>query len=81
MEFTQGTREGAYRRAGGRCECTSPDCLHHLDGTRCNAPLTTRWHPRPVLPATTGGTDALSNCIALCTSCHDSEMSREEKRE
>ena len=69
MPFSEETKQQAYRRAGGKCECTR-QCSHHL-GRRCNAPLTTgNWEAHHVTAESVGGSDGLSNCEALCVRCH-----------
>jgi len=42
MAFSQETKDQAYHRAGGKCECTRSTCSHHTG--RCNATLN-KWHP------------------------------------
>lgn len=42
MAFSQATKDAAYARAGGRCECTMRGCPHHHG--RCNATLRGGWH-------------------------------------
>ena len=39
MAFSQATKDAAYRRAGGKCECTMTTCSKHRSGSRCNADL------------------------------------------
>ena len=68
MAFSQATKEAAWRRAGGRCECRRRTCSHHVG--RCNAVLRGGWHAHHRVAVASGGSDALSNCEALCVRCH-----------
>jgi 5-methylcytosine-specific restriction endonuclease McrA len=38
----------------------------------CPAKLTGNWHAHHVTAVASGGSDALSNCEALCIPCHES---------
>jgi 5-methylcytosine-specific restriction endonuclease McrA len=67
MAFSQQTKEAAYRRAGGRCECTRTMCGH---SGRCNADLRYGWDAHHRHAQAAGGGDDLGNCEALCTACH-----------
>lgn len=67
MAFSQETKDAAWRRAGGKCECTRITCSHHAG--RCNAGLS-KWHAHHRTAVTSGGSDELSNCEALCITCH-----------
>lgn len=64
MSASQAEREAAYRRAGGKCECTMVRCGH---GGRCNAMLRGAWELHRI---TAGGSYALSNVVAMCQTCH-----------
>ena len=66
MAFPQETKDAAWRRAGGKCECTR-QCSHHTG--RCNATLNS-WHAHHKAAVSSGGGDGLSNCEALCVPCH-----------
>jgi HNH endonuclease len=68
MAFSQTTKEAAYRRAGGRCECTMRTCSHHTG--RCNATLRGGWHAHHKTSVAAGGDDDLGNCLAMCVTCH-----------
>jgi 5-methylcytosine-specific restriction endonuclease McrA len=69
MAFSEETKNAAWRRAGGKCECTR-NCAHHR-GRRCNAALTAyNWHAHHKTALASGGDDSLSNCEALCIPCH-----------
>ena len=67
MAFPQSVRVKAYRRAGGQCECTRPDCGHW---GRCPAALVDDWHAHHRQPQAADGPDTLDNCEALCVPCH-----------
>lgn len=67
MAFTEATRQAAYRRAGGRCECAMSVCRH---SGRCNQPLGRNWHAHHRHSVAAGGDDGLSNCVAMCITCH-----------
>ena len=67
MAFSQNVKDEAYRRAGGRCECTRTVCGHP---GRCLASLAGGWHVHHIHAESRGGPDTLSNCEALCVSCH-----------
>ena len=71
MAFNQTTIDAAYQRAGGRCECTMSSCAHHADRIRCNASLTNDVHAHHRRLVSEGGGDNLSNCVLMCTSCHE----------
>jgi len=71
MAFSQATIDAAYQRAGGRCECTMSSCTHHADRIRCNASLANGWHAHHRRLVSEGGGDNFSNCLLMCTSCHE----------
>ena len=71
MAFSQETMDAAYRRAGGKCECTLSTCGHHADRVRCNASLANGWHAYHKHPVSEGGGDNFTNCLALCSPCHE----------
>jgi len=68
MAFSEDTKQRAFQRAGGRCECTMRACSHHTG--RCNATLRGGWHAHHATSVAAGGSDALSNCVAMCVTCH-----------
>jgi hypothetical protein len=68
MAFSQQTKDAAYRRAGGRCECTRSS---HSHWGRCNADLSRGWHAHHKTAQAAGGSDDLGNCEALCITCHE----------
>lgn len=70
MAFSEETRNQAWTRAGGKCECTRLGCSHHTG--RCNSVLTAhKWHAHHKTAISSGGGDELSNCEALCIPCHE----------
>ena len=73
MPFSKDIPDQAWRRAGGKCECTRQVCGH---GGRCNAALTEgKWHAHHVTAESVGGASTLSNCEALCVPCHENTAS------
>jgi len=76
MAFTESTKDTAYKRSGGRCECTRQhsgrtDAPHH--GGRCfiTFPRNGNWQAHHKTAVSAGGSDSLSNCEVLCTKCHE----------
>lgn len=72
MAFSETVKDEAFKRSGGRCECTRQhpgrtDAPHH--GGRCARTFTRQgsWEAHHI---TAGGPDTLSNCEALCVTCH-----------
>jgi 5-methylcytosine-specific restriction endonuclease McrA len=70
MAFSEETKTAAFRRAGGQCECNRLSCNQHAS-LRCTARLAGRWHAHHKTAVAAGGSDALSNCEALCIPCHE----------
>lgn len=76
MPFPESVREAAFRRSGGRCECTLEhrgiaDVPHH--GGRCPATFgrySGNWHAHHKVAEASGGDNTLSNCLVLCLACH-----------
>ena len=68
MAFSQDTKDAALLRAGVKCECTRTTCGHHIG--RCYATLD-EWHAHHMTAVSSGGSDILSNCEALCVPCHE----------
>ena len=69
MAFSDTTKDVAYKRSGGRCECTRSSHINHTG--RCSTKITrhgAEYHHKTSISA--GGSDSLSNCEALCTTCH-----------
>ncbi len=72
MAFSETVKDEAYKRSGGRCECTrqhvGKDAPHH--GGRCSKTFTRHgaWEAHHLAA---GGSDTLSNCEALCIACHE----------
>ena len=70
MAFSQDTKIDVWRRADGKCECRRAICEHHTG--RCNARLEQhKWHAHHKTAVSSGGSDVLSNCEALCVPCHE----------
>jgi 5-methylcytosine-specific restriction endonuclease McrA len=72
MAFPQTVKDAAYRRAGGRCECTRTSCGHI---GRCPRPLSAGWEAHHIVSQLAGGADTLANCEALCLACHRDTLS------
>jgi hypothetical protein len=71
MAFNQATKDAAFTRAGGQCECSRMSCTVHKT-YRCITKLTAgRWHAHHRTAVASGGDDTLSNCEALCIPCHE----------
>jgi 5-methylcytosine-specific restriction endonuclease McrA len=75
MAFSVETKDEAYKRSGGRCECTRQhsfisDAPHH--GGRCRNTFSRqgKWEAHHKLSVSHGGDDSLSNCEVLCPKCH-----------
>jgi len=68
-EFSKGIKREALARSGMRCE--ADDALYGLhQGRRCNAPLAYGVAFDHILADSNGGEPTLSNCAAVCLSCH-----------
>jgi 5-methylcytosine-specific restriction endonuclease McrA len=70
MAFSEATKNAAFIRAGGKCECDRMSCTVHRT-YRCTASLAGRWHAHHRTAVSAGGSDSLSNCQALCIPCHE----------
>lgn len=75
MAFPQEVIDAAWRRAGGKCECTR-QCPKH-SGYRCNRILDPsnqkpgmQWHAHHTVSQDAGGPDTIENCEILCIECH-----------
>ena len=74
MAFSNSVVRDAWKRAGGRCECTRVS-HSHTDG-RCNKLLSwdnrgrDGWGKWEAHHRWVGGPDTLSNCEILCWDCH-----------
>lgn len=71
MKFSKTTKDKAYKRSGGQCECERGDGLH--PGHRC--PERLKRHGEKInfnhLHADRlGGADEPSNCEVICRRCH-----------
>lgn len=73
MAFSETVKAQAYRRSGGRCECTRRG---HGHLGRCAKRLTSsagEFHH--ITAQSKGGSDGLSNCEFLCKPCHQKTRS------
>lgn len=76
MPFPQRVIEEAFVRSGGRCECHREhpgrtEAPHH--GARCPRTFTRYgggFEAHHITAESAGGSDTLSNCEILCTTCH-----------
>jgi hypothetical protein len=68
MTFAADTKEAAYRRADGKCEC---DRIGHGHRGRCRAPLLAQsgWDARHITSPRIGGDDTFFNCEVVCVGC------------
>ena len=66
MAFSDSVKDDAFKRSGGRCECTRSSHTNHTG--RCTTSITR--HGAEYHHVDSGGSDALGNCEALCTTCH-----------
>ena len=70
MPFSDLTKQLAFARSGGRCECQRILCSEHVLKS-CGKNLTmatAEFHHKHA--QSQGGSDALSNCEVLCHACH-----------
>ena len=72
MAISSETRALLFKRAGGKCECTMNICGHI---GRCNKDLGSTWEAHHKTSVNAGGSDSLSNLIAMCNSCHKNTRS------
>jgi 5-methylcytosine-specific restriction endonuclease McrA len=75
MAFSETIKDQAFARSGGRCECARqhPGRLNAPhNGGRCSATFTRQgsWEAHHKTAVAAGGSDSLSNCEALCVTCH-----------
>ena len=70
MAFSEATKDSAFARSGGRCECKRQAHRAHAGG-RCTTILS-RLSPEyhHITAQRVGGSDGLSNCEVLCHPCH-----------
>jgi hypothetical protein len=72
MKFTKKTKDEAYERSGGRCECTREDGLH--PGRRCPERLKRKGKKtnfNHLHADRLSGADEPSNCEVICRRCHE----------
>lgn len=68
MPFSDEVKAQAFKRSGGRCECQRKT---HGHPGRCKATITkTTVEYHHLHAESEGGHNGLSNCEALCRSCH-----------
>lgn len=75
MAFSDSTKDDAFARSGGRCECARSS--HSHSGRRCTRPVTrtsAQYNHRHA--QSLGGIDGLSNCEVLCVTCHQLTYTR-----
>lgn len=82
MAFSEQTVTLAWRRSGGKCECTR--ALHDHGYGRCNKDLVWEnrgresgrgaWEAHHRTSVESGGSDNLSNCEILCWDCHSKTL-------
>jgi len=83
MEFSENTIIQAFRRSGGRCECTRSSHHHLLNrctnsliwamrGIRTGQP--DAWEANHINRVESGGDNSLSNCEILCWPCHKATL-------
>ncbi len=72
MSFSLSIKDQAYERAGGRCEYCGRPCRRIPNGDYYEYP-DSEFHHRKA--QSEGGDDSLSNCVHLCTSCHEKTAS------
>ena len=66
MSASQQLRDAIYKRAKCRCECAVGGCPHHA--SRCPNSLRGAWQVHR--KAGESKYYLLSNCLALCQTCH-----------
>jgi len=73
MAFPQTVKDAAFKRSGGRCECTRTS---HGHTGRCQKRLTaTSGHYHHQVSVNAGGADTLVNCEHMCIPCHEKTRS------
>ena len=75
MAFSESVKDAAYRRSGGRCECTRKHSYAvnpPHSGGRCPTTFGRygNWEAHHIIAIASGGSDSLSNCEVLCHRCH-----------
>jgi 5-methylcytosine-specific restriction endonuclease McrA len=73
MAFSDSTKDQAFARSGGRCECGRQNHDHGAHCPRGITRSTVQFHH--VHAAALGGSDGPSNCEALCRPCHEATTS------
>ena len=69
MAFSEETKDAAFRRSGGFCECGRKEHKHTF--VTCGTTVTrTTAEIHHITAEIVGGSDGLSNCEILCHECH-----------
>ncbi len=69
MAFPETVKDAAFKRSGGRCECTRTTHTNHRG--RCATSVSrTSGEYHHTKPVNQGGADTLDNCELLCITCH-----------
>lgn len=72
IPFSEAVKDQAFARSGGRCEChrdhTGLQAPHH--GGRCSSTFS-RYGAWEAHHINANGAAVLSNCEALCPTCHE----------
>ena len=69
MGFSEKTKDEAFRRSRGKCECGRS--THSHGDSRCSVTVTrysAEYHH--VMPQDAGGYDGVGNCEVLCVTCN-----------
>jgi hypothetical protein len=71
MAFSESTKDAAFKRSGGRCECRRGSHTHWPTGGRCHE-IITRYGAvyHHITSIVADGSDGLGNCQALCVDCY-----------
>lgn len=76
MPFPEAVVKEAFKRSGGRCECTrsheGDDNAPHFGGRcpRTFSELYGGWVPFHKVSLINGGDNSLENCEIICEACH-----------
>ena len=79
MAVSDSVKSEAFKRAGGRCECTRPHTGEKSPphgGAKCprGFPEVWGWQPYEKVPLSKGGKDSLDNVEVLCQECYNLAM-------
>jgi hypothetical protein len=71
MAFDESTKDAAFKRSHGQCECRWMQCPQSHRG-RCTSKVTRQGaHFCHRIALTIGGDDAVTNCEVLCMPCYE----------